>query len=142
MLLPCVAAVTPDVAWENAPVLELYNIGAVLLTFARTLAAVRYRFVPSVRYVVVFARRNSPAVIPLFATQESMVSFQRMYVLVDDPRLIIKPAFCVGATLLGTSEFKTISLSAMFNSCVFTVVTVPFIVRFLLIITSPLSVKF
>ena len=78
MLVPYVVAVTPDAACENTPVLELYNIGAVLPTFARTLAAVRYRFVPSVRYVVVFARRNSPAVIPLFATHASVVSFQRM----------------------------------------------------------------
>ena len=61
---------------------------------------------------------------------------------VDDPRFTTKPAFCEGAVPVGTSEFKMISLSAMFNSCVFTVVTVPFIVRFLLIITSPLSVKF
>ena len=75
--------------------LESYNIGAVLPTFARTLAAVRYRFVPSVRYVVVFARRNSPSVIPLFATHVSVVSFQRMYVLVFAPLLIVMPALCV-----------------------------------------------
>ena len=74
-------------------------------------------------------RKMPPVAKSLAAYHSSLVSFQIKSTSVLLPRLIVMPAFSLGAALLATSLFSVILLSPILRLVLFTLVVVPVTVR-------------